>query len=344
MENLIIYGAGKLGKSIYSMVKDKYNVVAILDKNEAIHHTRFEDVEIIYPWENTDDVFLGIACVVCGVCDTFIKLKSYLETLGFKKVYWYGEILKSVYNDYDIMNIWKLDSSYHIPDIEWGDEKSILSFRCAVEWFLDLSEDTINVNPTIVEKNQHYNTKILGDILTSNDVIVDCCCLSGEYIELYGREIGFRICYGFIHNPNIIDKDELESRFQNCNVIFENLELSDKKGRKKTIRLAPMIPYNSTKVYTVDTITADEYFEKIPYTFMRVYSMSPSIKVLQGAAKTIKRYRPIIAVNIGHYKEDFMEIPSFLKRLDNYCMLFRIHEFQGGSCIIYAIPRERMKF
>ena len=58
--------------------------------------------------------------------------------------------------------------------------------------------------------------------------------------------------------------------------------------------------------------------------------------------KTIIKYRPIVAVNIGHYEDDFINVPLELKdKLIDYLFFFRMHSFQGNDSIFYAIPKER---
>lgn len=338
MEDLIIYGAGRLGRSFCSIVKDKYNVIAMLDKNETINHSWHDGIEIIYPWEKVN-VF-DACIVVCVIQDTFMSIKMYLESLGYKKICWYGDIIAKFYEK-SIINIWKLPSSYEMPYIKWYDEQSYVSFLCAIEWFRNREENTLSKNLKIVEKDKCYYTEILENTLSKDDVIVDCCCLDGHYLEMYQKK-GFKKAYGFIHNPNILSISELEAKFKNCDVVFENLELSNKKGKEKLVRYSVMPPYNTEEEFLVNNITADEYFYNIPYSYIRVYSMSPAWGILQGAANTIRKYRPIIAVNIGYYCLDFVQVPLFLKTLNNYKLFFRLHEFQGGACVIYAIPEERI--
>ena len=71
--------------------------------------------------------------------------------------------------------------------------------------------------------------------------------------------------------------------------------------------------------------------------------MSQVLPIIEGAKKSIEKYRPIMAINIGHYKNDFLNVPLILKRyLIDYNFFFRIHSYQGNDCIFYAVPKERV--
>ena len=61
---------------------------------------------------------------------------------------------------------------------------------------------------------------------------------------------------------------------------------------------------------------------------------------LKGAAETIQKYSPVLAICAYHKHEDLITLPQFIKSLNkNYKIYFRYHRLNMDTdCILYAIP------
>lgn len=105
-----------------------------------------------------------------------------------------------------------------------------------------------------------------------------------------------------------------------------------------------MQPFTQKQMYAVPTKTIDTAMGDTAFDYLRCYSMSETLPVLQGGERSIHKYRPLIAVNIGHYQSDFLQVPPYLiKQCVNYKFYFRMHSYQGNDCILYAVPEEKHK-
>lgn len=92
---------------------------------------------------------------------------------------------------------------------------------------------------------------------------------------------------------------------------------------------------NRIKADAIDNLTDSD----IDIGMIKMDIEGAELKALQGAEKTIRRCRPILAVCIYHKKEDFYEIPLFIKTLGiNYKYYIRQYRYGQSETVLYAIP------
>lgn len=73
-------------------------------------------------------------------------------------------------------------------------------------------------------------------------------------------------------------------------------------------------------------------------TFIKLDVEGAELKVLQGAEKTIRKYRPRLAICIYHKGEDILEIPEYILSLhSDYRLYIRHYHISGSSTILYAV-------
>ena len=61
---------------------------------------------------------------------------------------------------------------------------------------------------------------------------------------------------------------------------------------------------------TVDTISLDEYFDGDAFTFLKVDIEGSESAMLDGAANSIRKWRPRMALSVYHYPIDIFELPK----------------------------------
>jgi FkbM family methyltransferase len=65
----------------------------------------------------------------------------------------------------------------------------------------------------------------------------------------------------------------------------------------------------------IETVTIDEYFADKGVSFIKMDIEGAEIEALKGAALTIKKYRPQLAISIYHKKQDIFEIPLLIQSI-----------------------------
>lgn len=89
----------------------------------------------------------------------------------------------------------------------------------------------------------------------------------------------------------------------------------------------------------IDTISIDEVLKGEACDFIKMDIEGAELKALMGAKKTIKKYRPQLAICIYHKPEDYVEIPKYIKELfSGYKLYIRHYTNYDLETVLYAIP------
>ena len=84
------------------------------------------------------------------------------------------------------------------------------------------------------------------------------------------------------------------------------------------------------------TGTIDDSIDE-PVTFIKMDIEGAEPKALKGAEKTIKRYKPKLAICVYHDTEDFLSIPEYLHALvPEYKFYLRHHNWGATETVLYV--------
>ena len=188
-----------------------------------------------------------------------------------------------------------------------------------------------------------------------NDVFIDCGAFVGDTVERYIWDH-----FGTFNKIIAIEPDQnnylamskrikrlkdewalSESRIQ-----LLQLGLSDKSfvanmGKGNAEGLGSFIDdknntttddINSIKIVSIDDLMGDE-----KYTFLKADIESWEYKMILGAEKSIKRWKPRLGISIYHNITDLYSIPLLVKNINpNYKFAIRHHSAQLADTILYA--------
>lgn len=88
---------------------------------------------------------------------------------------------------------------------------------------------------------------------------------------------------------------------------------------------------------TIKLESLDEFLQSNKVTFIKMDIEGAELKALIGAKKTIKKYKPKLAICIYHKPDDIWEIPLYIHDLvPEYKMYIRHYSAKGCSTILYA--------
>lgn len=177
---------------------------------------------------------------------------------------------------------------------------------------------------------------------SADEIFIDCGALNGGTIKDFVDYCGgkYNKIYSFEPIPSLY-KQTLE----NINRMgIERVELI-KKGvwNKKNIFNfnedlgASRINNNgniTAEVVPIDEIIPDN--EKV--TFIKMDIEGAEYEALQGAAKTIRRCKPKLAICIYHKQQDIIEIPVLIKSIcPDYKFYIRHHSIDMTETVLYAM-------
>ena len=91
--------------------------------------------------------------------------------------------------------------------------------------------------------------------------------------------------------------------------------------------------------HEVQCVTLDELLARESPTFIKMDIEGSEIDALHGAAATIRRCSPKIAVCVYHHPDHLWQIPSLLRQLlPNSNLTLRSHMLDGFDTVCYCIP------
>ena len=347
MSEVYIYGAGNMGKAVYQMAKAKgETVLGMIDKNKARRGEVIEGVTVHCPDDIPEYVKPHIKLVVAISAVPYHVIESELKRTGFHRIMNSGDYLNGI-GYRNLVNIWTIDEIVSDQCREningfFDDELSYVHYNAAIGWF-EKREESIEDELLTNWNREKYFPERIRKLIKQSDGMVDVSLLSGEYVKAFYRIATSGCVTAFNLHPSSLEISEIDSlkkEFSTLNVIDMELGEVEKKDVKN--RTGIMEPFTTEKEIEISTIPLDMYEGNIKCDFFRGYSMSPILPILAGASKTIGKFCPILALNIGHYKRDFIDCIPYLRRLClDYSFTFRMHSFQGNDCILYAIPLEK---
>jgi FkbM family methyltransferase len=180
-----------------------------------------------------------------------------------------------------------------------------------------------------------------SDFITpkTNEIFVDCGAYNGdtftEFLNFTGGK--FTHYYAFEADKVLCENENVKavfSKYSNSELI--NSAVSDESG---------YIGFDSgdhtgngsvggdvlVKTVRIDDVCPDA-------TFIKMDIEGSELAALRGAAETIKRNKPRLAICIYHKPEDITEIPSYILTLcPDYKFFIRHHSFGQNETVLYAV-------
>lgn len=89
---------------------------------------------------------------------------------------------------------------------------------------------------------------------------------------------------------------------------------------------------------SIDVDSIDNVLGGKPVTFIKMDIEGSELKALEGAAETIRKYKPKLAICVYHKPEDIIEIPKKILGLNpNYKLWLRHYSYVDTETVLYAI-------
>lgn len=88
----------------------------------------------------------------------------------------------------------------------------------------------------------------------------------------------------------------------------------------------------------IETTSIDEILDGGEATYIKMDIEGAEYEALLGAKKTIKNYKPKLAISIYHKRCDIWEIPILLLSYNSdYKFYLRTYSFSGNDTVLYAL-------
>ncbi len=191
----------------------------------------------------------------------------------------------------------------------------------------------------IAEQKQYFDLPYLkfGD----KEVFVDAGGFSGETAEQFIINTSNKYNSIYVFEPNKDLADKCRSRlknYDNCNVIEKGCWSKNTQIGFDCAGEGSSIVENSNYTSVIETTSIDEILKGGEATYIKMDIEGAEYEALLGAEKTIKKYKPKLAISIYHKRCDIWEIPKLLLSYNlDYRFYLRTYSFSGNDTVLYAL-------
>lgn len=340
-ENICIFPMGVAGVGILDKLKNEgINVNFFCDNNVESVGKKYKGIKCISLEElekKKDDTTVIIETIY------YKEIYKQLSELGFEKL---ERILPSkfeidnYFNDNNITDIKK--KNLELIDILEDEESKRIICKIIEGWAL--KEYEYGFFDDIYIKNQYFTKEVVK--LSNEEIFVDVGPFTGDTVEEFLKNVDYKFSKMFLFELNKGIYEELK-----INMNKYSKEISDKiiaynyglSNEEKNITYSDGDSGSSInengefngKVIDLDTILDGERV-----TFIKMDIEGAEFDALHGAQKTIKKFKPKLAICIYHSAEDLWRIPLYIKELvPDYKIYIRHHTDIQYETVCYAIPK-----
>ncbi|MBI4350316.1 MAG: FkbM family methyltransferase [Elusimicrobia bacterium] len=191
----------------------------------------------------------------------------------------------------------------------------------------------------VLRKDQYFPEDIIK--LSDREVFVDGGAYTGDTLLTFIRKAGNKYgrCYAFEPEPENISKlKELagRQRFRAVSVIGKGLWSKADTLRFTASEGPAGSAISETGAVSIETEAIDNAAPDA--TYIKLDVEGAELEALKGAAGTIKKNRPKLAVCLYHKPGDLFEIPLFIKSLvPEYRLFLRQHQPVSCELVLYAV-------
>jgi len=352
---LILYGAGDLGK----MAREYFERLAVpfmfvVDANPDLPRRDpfWAGVDIFgihdVPIKHRESALLA----VCVATVPFSQVNALLKEQGWRDVVPFYDIAEAYRDRHPLSNGWHSGvlSEQDICGIEaalyrWDDDVSRAHHLQFVAW-RSLREEWFFGDAPVTTHDRYFIPEVLS-VLHDHEVFVDAGAHHGEVSIRFLDAVKNRYREIYAIEPDVENLSQLRD------ILGEYLSVKSEKVHLLTYALGSVTDqkrfyhglgyasqFSELGQTEVDVRCLDDLL--IPATFVKIHIEGWESSAISGGLETIMNNRPILAVTSYHNREGLWYLPAqIMTCLDNYAYYFRLHSWQDGCGVIYALPRER---
>lgn len=332
---LVMWGAGSMAYSVKKYLnRNGIKLVAVLVDNASGNET-FDNVPIVsmsvlkQKYEKVN-IIMGHSQYDLGM-----KLKE--NNPNVKNIFYLSSVCYSQYDpisyDFVVKHAGDYTQSYNLL----ADQ---LSKRCMISYL----NARVNENPEYIfdcctEKNSYF--KNVAFTIDSNETYLDIGAYTGDTIEEFIKENDGKY-------SRIVAVEPEKESFKSLNKYVTKNKLHDVDlyqvgcwNKEDRLYLtadeeSSSVTKNISKDY-IDVVRIDDLVSDIPFTLLKINYLQGVLETLQGASRTITRYKPKIIITVGFDEYGLINIPQFIKQLNlGYKVFLRYNAAMPARLTLYA--------
>jgi FkbM family methyltransferase len=348
-QKIAIYGAGEFGKIFYQALNDKVDFFI----DDYTTNESFQNIPIKKLSEVTKETKIYISPLQYSN-----TIEKSLKDSGFTNIVNFTNTIKQLSGILEIVAktnyLWLVEDKNQMMDKEklnkvftlLKDEKSIQLLKQII-----LLRETLDNNYYITPEGIEYFPEDIPMFENLDDVnFIDCGAYIGDTIvELLQQTQNVNYTISFEPDTKNLTKlqselENLKKKNSNTNFIIYPAGVYSTndilKFSNNGIDSSASLDNNST--LEVPVVSLDTVVLNSAPNFIKMDIEGAEKEALIGATKTIKKYKPNLAICLYHKPEDLWELPLLINEIEpSYDMYIRVHEDMCLSTVLYCISKDR---
>jgi FkbM family methyltransferase len=341
---LVIFGAGGLGRRIARGLRGVGVVAqAFCDNNRALWGTEIEGIQTVSPaaaLERFPDAIFIVAIWHPSPTEGIRRRVVDLQSLGCRNVVSFIPLL------------WMYPEIF-LPNLFWETPAYFNNQMTLINTARELLDDSGKE-----EFDRQLAFRLSGDLqclgepapglqyfpdgliaLSNTETFVDCGAFNGDTIRDFIIASGGCFRRVIALEPDLRNCQELMTSVADTRIRIEPYAVG---AKREVLRMSSsgassaVCDEGDTEVLCVplDELLGDE----IP-TYIKMDIEGSELKALRGAAETIRRCSPKLAVCVYHHPDHLWQVPLLLKELlPDSTLTLRSHMLDGFDTVCYCIP------
>ena len=355
--DIIIYGAGRLGKMIANICNSNNIGISFFVDQNSDKLTDLSGYPVLPVSELKNIDTKNSVVLISAVKIPYAQIKSIIESYTSADIHTVYDLMGEVKEAY-FTNGWfsgELSEGDRTSIREvyecLADEYSKVTYLSYLNWRVRKSEFK-DLKLEIIDEANKYNNQITKAVLSHSKTIVDVGAFdlwfsisslkSMPLIEsVYAFEPdkeSFSVC-------EEVQRDDVSIANK---VQLEPYAISGEKGLLNFISghgLASRLVHESgVDMERVPVTTIDEYFKthmvKHKIGVIKYHIEGDELSALRASKTTIEKHRPLLMFNCSHNRDCLWAIQKECLALKNYDYYMRSYAYYGEGLTFYAVPRD----
>lgn len=358
-KQIILYGAGNIGKKLYVDLKgNRINVICFIDRFKITDFSQYE-VPIYHPEDdNLTELKQTGYVILSGLFSLNIcrEIKLNLKELGFENIFALHEVNLSTINNgafYEYL----FDRSYKKIEVLGRDKGKVLEAFSLLETAedKDLYIEHLKAHLTMdfarLKEPYDIGLQYLAHdipIETNYNRFVDCGGFDGDTIRnLTSKQVKMKNVAIFEPQNDLCIR--IAEYIQQNSENFNAVTIFPCGVHSKTEKLRFAVPVDAPSSGRLDEfgndiiqcVAIDDALQGFKPTFIKMDIEGAEINALKGAKKCISANHPQLAICVYHTLSDLWEIPLLIKSFyEGYRFYLRSYNYMGFETVLYAFPEK----
>ena len=351
---VVLYGAGNLGKRLFAELSAmNVEVIGLIDKNAE----NIDFAHKIYNLEEArDEIDKRIPVILSALFDKKTERNIYeaLSDIGFNRIYslyklnwqklFYSDFGKNIFiGNYDIDNLQKDmgDISFAYSLFADGYDRRYFLKYISAYFYKNFTELSC---PDYALEEQYSGNDIAEDIDYTR--FIDCGAYDGDSLRnLLAKRKKITDYVAFEPQRNLCNKIvTMRSKIENPSIAVIPCGVSSVLEQKRfsvegISQSAGKVSESGSEI--IQCMTIDMLGDTFKPTFIKMDIEGMEIAALKGAERTIKKYKPSLAVCVYHDLSHLWKIPKMIYDMNySYKFYLRNYQIMGLETVLYAIPED----